>query len=209
MLLVEIGHSYKCFEWSPIPDSEKLGRILLWTISYSNINCLLVCPRWSTCRLLDKFLSPQFGSSFFHLFQSSLLSEAPPQLIRKTLCYHEIPVKTREGEANDATSKTWYSTYIRESGSLKQGYGIVLISHKRYVHQIYVAVSNWVYGPVSNSISCFSTAVSPIKWFLPHSVSILDSQLSWESGKFQLARWSHEVALLPRCDDPATQPPTA
>ena len=143
MLLVEIGHSYKCFEWSPIPDSEKLGRILLWTISYSNINCLLVCPRWSTCRLLDKFLSPQFGSSFFHLFQSSLLSEAPPQLIRKTLCYHEIPVKTREGEANDATSKTWYSTYIRESGSLKQGYGIVLISHKRYVHQIYVAVSNW------------------------------------------------------------------
>ena len=26
--------------------------------------------------------------------------------------------------------------------------------------------------------------------------SILDSQLSWESGKFQLARWSHEVALL-------------
>ena len=26
--------------------------------------------------------------------------------------------------------------------------------------------------------------------------SILDSQLSWESGKFQLARWSHEVVLL-------------
>ena len=26
--------------------------------------------------------------------------------------------------------------------------------------------------------------------------SILDSQLSWESGKFQLARWSHAVALL-------------
>ena len=27
--------------------------------------------------------------------------------------------------------------------------------------------------------------------------SILDSQLSWESGKFQLARWSHEVVLFP------------
>ena len=26
--------------------------------------------------------------------------------------------------------------------------------------------------------------------------SILDSQLSWESGKFQLARWSHEVVLF-------------
>ena len=26
--------------------------------------------------------------------------------------------------------------------------------------------------------------------------SILDSQLSWESCKFQLARWSHEVALF-------------
>ena len=26
--------------------------------------------------------------------------------------------------------------------------------------------------------------------------SILDSQLSWESGKFQLARWSHKVAIL-------------
>ena len=26
--------------------------------------------------------------------------------------------------------------------------------------------------------------------------SILDSQLSWESGKFQLARWSHRVVLL-------------
>ena len=26
--------------------------------------------------------------------------------------------------------------------------------------------------------------------------SILDTQLSWESSKFQLARWSHEVAIL-------------
>ena len=25
--------------------------------------------------------------------------------------------------------------------------------------------------------------------------SILDSQLSWESGKYQLARWSHRVVL--------------
>ena len=37
-------------------------------------------------------------------------------------------------------------------------------------------------------------------WFLETDIatlgSILDSQLSWESGKFQLARWSHAVALL-------------
>ena len=31
---------------------------------------------------------------------------------------------------------------------------------------------------------------------LPHSGSILDSQLSWESGKFPLARWSHEVVIF-------------
>ena len=37
--------------------------------------------------------------------------------------------------------------------------------------------------------------------------SILDSQLSWESGKFQLARWSHEVVLFPeRTSHPSTQP---
>ena len=36
--------------------------------------------------------------------------------------------------------------------------------------------------------------------------SILDSQLSWESGKFQLARWSHRVALWSSLDHP---PPTA
>ena len=37
---------------------------------------------------------------------------------------------------------------------------------------------------------------------------ILDSQLSWESGKFQLARWSHEVVIFSdRTGHPATQPP--
>ena len=35
--------------------------------------------------------------------------------------------------------------------------------------------------------------------------SILDSQLSWESGKFQLARWSHEVVIFPAI---ITHPPT-
>ena len=38
--------------------------------------------------------------------------------------------------------------------------------------------------------------------------SILDSQLSWEYGKFQLARWSHEVVLYSvrtRPTDPTTQ----
>ena len=32
--------------------------------------------------------------------------------------------------------------------------------------------------------------------------SILDSQLSWESGKFQLARWSHGVVLFLVRSDP-------
>ena len=35
--------------------------------------------------------------------------------------------------------------------------------------------------------------------------SILDCQLSWESGKFQLARWSQEVVLFP---ERTTHPPT-
>ena len=34
--------------------------------------------------------------------------------------------------------------------------------------------------------------------------SILDSQVSWESGKFQLARWSHEVVL--KITGPPTHP---
>ena len=39
--------------------------------------------------------------------------------------------------------------------------------------------------------------------------SILDSQSTWESGKFQLARWSHEVVLFPeRTIHPSTHPPT-
>ena len=38
--------------------------------------------------------------------------------------------------------------------------------------------------------------------------SILDSQLSWESGKFQLARWSHEVVIFSdRTAWPAARPP--
>ena len=54
------------------------------------------------------------------------------------------------------------------------------------------------------------TTLSPTRqgaqknWFVVNSAwiaiailgSILDSQLSWESGKFQLARWSHEVVLF-------------
>ena len=49
-------------------------------------------------------------------------------------------------------------------------------------------------------------------WVIATLGSILDSQLSWESGKFQLARWSHEVVLFPerttqhKCC--ATDPPT-
>ena len=38
--------------------------------------------------------------------------------------------------------------------------------------------------------------VDKTAWYIASLGSILDSQLSWESGKFQLARWSHTVALL-------------
>ena len=37
--------------------------------------------------------------------------------------------------------------------------------------------------------------------------SILDSQQSWKSSKFQLARWSHNVALF-WWNHPPSQPPT-
>ena len=37
--------------------------------------------------------------------------------------------------------------------------------------------------------------------------SILDSQLSWKSGKFQLARWNHRVAKLCGEPHPPTRPP--
>ena len=38
---------------------------------------------------------------------------------------------------------------------------------------------------------------------------ILDYQLIWESGKFQLARWSHNVALFSTQNHPSTHPPPA
>ena len=41
---------------------------------------------------------------------------------------------------------------------------------------------------------------------LPHSGSILDFQLGWKSGKFQLARWSHEAAILCSWNHPPTRP---
>ena len=37
--------------------------------------------------------------------------------------------------------------------------------------------------------------------------SILDSQLSWESSKFQLARWSHGVVIFPIRNPPIHPPP--
>ena len=37
--------------------------------------------------------------------------------------------------------------------------------------------------------------------------SILDLQVSWESGKLQLVRWSREVALFPVNTHPSTHPP--
>ena len=44
-----------------------------------------------------------------------------------------------------------------------------------------------------------------IKCFIATLGSILDSQPSWESGKFQLARWSHEVVIFP---ERTNHPPT-
>ena len=44
-------------------------------------------------------------------------------------------------------------------------------------------------------------------WLHLASWNLPDSQLSWDSGKFQLVRWSHEV-VLKSLDPPPTQPPT-
>ena len=42
----------------------------------------------------------------------------------------------------------------------------------------------------------------PIFFHIATLGSILDTQLSWESSKFQLARWSHEVVLFLVRTDP-------
>ena len=58
------------------------------------------------------------------------------------------------------------------------------------------------YGPSNICQIAFSVLI------LPHSGSILDSQQSWKSGKFQLARWSHKVAIFSvRVPPPSHQPP--
>ena len=44
-------------------------------------------------------------------------------------------------------------------------------------------------------------------WLIATLGSILDSQLIWESGKFQLARWSHNVALFSWDHPPPSHPP--
>ena len=55
----------------------------------------------------------------------------------------------------------------------------------------------------------FRMALSLIWWPIATLGSILDSQLSWESSKFPLARWSHEVVLYPeRTGHPPSHPAT-
>ena len=62
----------------------------------------------------------------------------------------------------------------------------------------------------SSSVSRAQLVWHSLLSLLPRSGSILDSQKNWESGKFQLARWSHEVVLFPDLDHPPTpHPPTA
>ena len=46
-------------------------------------------------------------------------------------------------------------------------------------------------------------------WLIATLGSILDFQLCWKSGKFQLARWSHNVALLSWNHPPTHHPPAA
>ena len=80
--------------------------------------------------------------------------------------------------------------------------------------KIWIRDKNSLFAPLLTG-QYFCCWFSPHPYFmfllclLPHSGSILDSQLSWESGKFQLARWSHEVAILCSWDHPPpTHPPT-
>ena len=76
--------------------------------------------------------------------------------------------------------------------------------------KIWIRDKNSLFAPLLTG-QYFCCWFSPHPYFmfllclLPHSGSILDSQLSWESGKFQLARWSHEVVIFP---EGITHPPT-
>ena len=49
---------------------------------------------------------------------------------------------------------------------------------------------------ISFDICFISYRFTPLPWIFATLGSILYSQLSWESGKSQLARWSHNVALF-------------
>ena len=75
--------------------------------------------------------------------------------------------------------------------------------------KIWIRDKNSLFAPLLTG-QYFCCWFSPHPYFmfllclLPHSGSILDSQLSWESGKFQLARWSHEVVIFP---EGITHPP--
>ena len=44
--------------------------------------------------------------------------------------------------------------------------------------------------------------MGPLLFYIATLGSILDSQLSWESGKLQLARWSHRVVIFLVRTDP-------
>ena len=78
--------------------------------------------------------------------------------------------------------------------------------------KIWIRDKNSLFAPLLTG-QYFCCWFSPHPYFmfllclLPHSGSILDSQLSWESGKFQLARWSHEVVWFSTWVPP-THPPT-
>ena len=68
--------------------------------------------------------------------------------------------------------------------------------------KIWIRDKNSLFAPLLTG-QYFCCWFSPHPYFmfllclLPHSGSILDSQLSWESGKFQLARWIHEMVIFP------------
>ena len=91
----------------------------------------------------------------------------------------------------------WWSKIVRQQQSLvNKQFKAMKISHfiAMFIRQLFEC----------HTFLVFEFLFTIFKWLVATLGSILDSQLSWESGKFQLARWSHRVALFSDWDHPPT-----
>ena len=132
--------------------------------------------------------------------------------------YHWPPTKLLVAFLTRKVKVVWLSPMFCSKAGLIQGFFHVIVTNVTCVktstnvhkmrksnplsmpfypfHFIFIPFHLSPFVIICLSISLFLSPFIPIPVFLlPHLGSILDSQLNWESGKFQLARWSHEVVL--------------